>query len=245
MANNHGSSSASNVSHQQTSSNLITHPAVLAVLQVSDYSLEYVLHVAQKVMAAGNSARDVTGLAVDSDFNAASLLEEMDRFSQMGASANGAAAFTTAPSGNVTCTLVQSSPLLTTNNGNCPKADLFHNLVVDESQPQNSTASSSESILIEKNRAADGSKVDSPLTLEQDAETARSSRNLRERMRALTKENSLLKARQLCRHCRERPVRLTLLPCGHFCFCVECGTTFSRCPICLKTILADVKTILS
>lgn len=70
-------------------------------------------------------------------------------------------------------------------------------------------------------------------------------RKLREKIRALKSENRMLKDRQFCRHCQQRPVTLTLLPCGHFCFCQECGSTFDTCPICRKTILADVKTILS
>ncbi|KAK7484246.1 hypothetical protein BaRGS_00024495 [Batillaria attramentaria] len=70
-------------------------------------------------------------------------------------------------------------------------------------------------------------------------------RRLRQKVRVLTIENRRLKERQTCRHCRERPVSLTLLPCGHFCFCQECGATFHACPVCRKTILADVRTIVS
>ncbi|KAK7090617.1 serine-rich adhesin for platelets-like isoform X2 [Littorina saxatilis] len=66
-----------------------------------------------------------------------------------------------------------------------------------------------------------------------------------ERLRALRSENKRLKARQMCRHCHVRPVSLTLLPCGHFCFCQECGSTFTACPVCRKTILADVRTFVS
>jgi hypothetical protein len=65
------------------------------------------------------------------------------------------------------------------------------------------------------------------------------------RLRALRAENRRLKNRNTCRHCRQRPVSLTLLPCGHFCFCQECGSTFSACPVCRKTILADVRTFVA
>lgn len=70
-------------------------------------------------------------------------------------------------------------------------------------------------------------------------------RMLKEKLWALRAENRKLKARQICRECRQRPVELTLLPCGHFCFCQQCGSSFHACPICRRTILADVKTIVS
>ena len=66
-----------------------------------------------------------------------------------------------------------------------------------------------------------------------------------ERLRALRAENRRLKARKVCRQCRQRPVALTFLPCGHFCFCQECGSSFHSCPLCRKTILADVRTFVS
>ena len=65
------------------------------------------------------------------------------------------------------------------------------------------------------------------------------------RLQALKKENRLLKARQWCRQCRERPPALTLLPCGHFILCEVCGPTFDFCPSCHRAVLADVKTFLS
>lgn len=76
-------------------------------------------------------------------------------------------------------------------------------------------------------------------------QSAAASLKLREKMAALRKENSKLKARQNCRRCLTRPANLTLLPCGHFCLCVECGQTFDKCPLCLKTVLADVRTFVS
>ena len=74
---------------------------------------------------------------------------------------------------------------------------------------------------------------------------ARERRRQLERLRALRAENRRLKARSLCRQCRSRPVALTFLPCGHFLFCQECGSSFSACPVCKKTILADVRTFVS
>ena len=66
-----------------------------------------------------------------------------------------------------------------------------------------------------------------------------------QRLRALRVENRRLKARQTCRQCHQRPVALTFLPCGHFTFCQECGSSFDACPVCRKTILADVRTFVS
>lgn len=60
--------------------------------------------------------------------------------------------------------------------------------------------------------------------------------------KALKRANELLKERQTCRQCRSQPVSITFLPCGHYSYCYDCGKTFSTCPICHKTILADVKT---
>lgn len=67
----------------------------------------------------------------------------------------------------------------------------------------------------------------------------------RQKLRVLKEENKKLKERQICRQCRQNPVSLTFLPCGHFCFCGECGPTFHACPLCRKTVLADVRTIVS
>ncbi|XP_076461866.1 uncharacterized protein LOC143294213 isoform X2 [Babylonia areolata] len=78
------------------------------------------------------------------------------------------------------------------------------------------------------------------------ADERASDRNLQlAKLRALRAENRRLKARQTCRQCRQRPVALTLLPCGHFCFCQECGSTLEKCPLCRKTILADVRTFVA
>lgn len=78
-----------------------------------------------------------------------------------------------------------------------------------------------------------------------DVEKARERRFLLEKLQALREENRRLKARKSCLHCCQTPVALTLLPCGHFTLCEECGSSFSACPVCHQTILADVKTYLS
>ena len=65
------------------------------------------------------------------------------------------------------------------------------------------------------------------------------------RLKALRAENKRLKSRQFCRKCKEKPVALTLLPCGHFALCVDCGPGTPQCPVCKKAILADVKTFVS
>ncbi|KAK7491288.1 hypothetical protein BaRGS_00017559 [Batillaria attramentaria] len=80
---------------------------------------------------------------------------------------------------------------------------------------------------------------------EECSETIERRRRLKEKVQVLRKEQSKLLARKLCRHCKKRPVGLTLLPCGHFCLCPECGAEFKKCPVCLKTILADVRTFVS
>lgn len=69
--------------------------------------------------------------------------------------------------------------------------------------------------------------------------------HLKQKVKALKLENKHLKDRQLCRNCRVKAVSVTLLPCGHYAFCYDCGQSFTSCPICRKTILADVRTYLA
>lgn len=69
--------------------------------------------------------------------------------------------------------------------------------------------------------------------------------DLKLKYRALKNENKYLKEKNTCRKCQMRPVSVTFLPCGHYSHCYDCGQTFSACPICKKTILADVKTYLA
>ncbi|KAK7113480.1 baculoviral IAP repeat-containing protein 3-like [Littorina saxatilis] len=68
---------------------------------------------------------------------------------------------------------------------------------------------------------------------------------LRQKLQVLRSENKRLKERQLCRDCHSKPVSITFLPCGHYSYCYDCGQQFSACPICRKTILADVRTFLA
>ena len=67
----------------------------------------------------------------------------------------------------------------------------------------------------------------------------------KQKLAVLRSENKRLKGRYLCKDCHDRPVSVTFLPCGHFSYCYECGQHFSACPICRKTILADIKTFMS
>lgn len=68
---------------------------------------------------------------------------------------------------------------------------------------------------------------------------------LKRKLLALRSENKRLKERQLCKDCHNRPVSITFLPCGHYSYCYDCGQRFNACPICRKTILADVRTFLA
>lgn len=70
-------------------------------------------------------------------------------------------------------------------------------------------------------------------------------RELKKKLRYLKSENRNLKERSLCKRCHSKPVSITFLPCGHYSYCYDCGQTFNACPICKKTILADVKTFLA
>lgn len=65
---------------------------------------------------------------------------------------------------------------------------------------------------------------------------------LKQKVRVLRSENKRLKDRQYCRDCHSKLVSITFLPCGHCSYCYDCGQLFSACPICRKTILADVRT---
>ena len=65
------------------------------------------------------------------------------------------------------------------------------------------------------------------------------------RYHALLAKNKQLKRRKHCRLCKERSVNVTLLPCGHFVYCLDCAQTLSHCGICGREIMADVKTFLS
>ena len=67
----------------------------------------------------------------------------------------------------------------------------------------------------------------------------------RARLAKLRADNQRLKARRLCRRCRQHQANLTLLPCGHLCLCTECGPAVDQCPLCGTTILADVRTFVA
>lgn len=65
------------------------------------------------------------------------------------------------------------------------------------------------------------------------------------KLQLLMMENKRLKKRQQCRQCHNKQVSITFLPCGHYVYCYECGQQFTACPVCKKTILADVRTFLA
>lgn len=61
----------------------------------------------------------------------------------------------------------------------------------------------------------------------------------------LEKENATLKDRLLCRNCKQRPISVVLLPCGHFVLCSVCSEPCHVCPCCQAVVLAEKKTFLS
>ena len=73
--------------------------------------------------------------------------------------------------------------------------------------------------------------------MEQDTRTSR-------RYKLLLAENRALKRRQQCHLCEKAPINCTLLPCGHFLYCLICAQTMTHCGVCYKEILGDVKTFL-
>ncbi|XP_076440807.1 uncharacterized protein LOC143280108 [Babylonia areolata] len=116
--------------------------------------------------------------------------------------------------------------------------------------PAQSTKESISTTMSEKLAAEDSNQQQATTASTKPAGDAESTppsaqRTLAQRVEALRRENARLKALRTCRHCRIRPVNLTLLPCGHFCLCEECGAAFSKCPVCFKTVLADVKTFVA
>jgi hypothetical protein len=44
-----------------------------------------------------------------------------------------------------------------------------------------------------------------------------------------------------CNVCKTRETQLILLPCGHFCMCIECSKSYSQCPVCNVPIQATVR----
>ena len=49
------------------------------------------------------------------------------------------------------------------------------------------------------------------------------------KIRALEKEKE-------CKICMDKEVGVVFIPCGHITCCVECGESFSHCPICRREI---------
>ena len=97
-----------------------------------------------------------------------------------------------------------------------------------------------------QNKVKAAAKLLEPTLKEVDrAGSGKDTTDLKRKLAALRRENKLLKERQLCRDCHTRQVSITFLPCGHYSYCYDCGQRFSACPICRKTILADVRTFLA
>ena len=57
-------------------------------------------------------------------------------------------------------------------------------------------------------------------------------------------ENAKLKNKLMCRMCKQRPISVTLLPCGHFVLCNICSEPCRVCPCCQRVVLAEKKTYL-
>lgn len=65
------------------------------------------------------------------------------------------------------------------------------------------------------------------------------------RYKLLLAENRRLKRRQFCLLCKTAHVNATLLPCGHFVYCLDCAQKLSHCGAYGKEIMGDVRTYLS
>uniref|UniRef100_A0A0B6Y7P9 RING-type domain-containing protein n=2 Tax=Arion vulgaris TaxID=1028688 RepID=A0A0B6Y7P9_9EUPU len=64
------------------------------------------------------------------------------------------------------------------------------------------------------------------------------------KIQVLQKEQEYLKIPMICVLCKEKPIEVTLLPCGHFVLCSSCSDSCTFCPVCKKKALAEVKTFL-
>ncbi|XP_067667421.1 uncharacterized protein [Haliotis asinina] len=60
----------------------------------------------------------------------------------------------------------------------------------------------------------------------------------------LRAENKRLKEQSTCRMCKNKPVCILFLPCGHLVTCSDCADTVHACVTCGKTILGTVKTFI-
>ncbi|XP_077244893.1 putative BOI-related E3 ubiquitin-protein ligase 3 [Tasmannia lanceolata] len=49
----------------------------------------------------------------------------------------------------------------------------------------------------------------------------------------------------ICKACRKRPVSVVLLPCRHFCLCIDCDSAVGNCPLCHSVRSASVEVYLS
>ncbi|XP_046545356.1 baculoviral IAP repeat-containing protein 2-like [Haliotis rubra] len=60
----------------------------------------------------------------------------------------------------------------------------------------------------------------------------------------LRAENRRLKEQSTCRMCKNNPVCILFLPCGHLVTCSDCADKVDACVTCGKTILGTVKTFI-
>lgn len=228
------------------SSSLADHPAVHAILQLEDFPRDSVLRAAHNLLVARASERD--------PLNAVSILLELDRHPD-NRPARQTETVNMERLQTSTRVAVQDRLRVHNRDQSCMAVDgiLFDSKCDDprllvNNEPSNNLPDLEQNLNIatcsRKTNEAGKQTLKGCKDSNEDDSELKSRRQL-ERVKGVKRENVLLKARQLCLHCRVRPVNLTLLPCGHFCYCMGCGATFNRCPICLKTVLADIKTILS
>ncbi|MDP0589516.1 MAG: RING-HC finger protein [Candidatus Endonucleobacter bathymodioli] len=57
----------------------------------------------------------------------------------------------------------------------------------------------------------------------------------------LVRENNELKEKLTCTICKDHPIALALLPCGHFCSCSDCTPAMRQCPICNTYVKGTIK----
>ena len=58
-------------------------------------------------------------------------------------------------------------------------------------------------------------------------------------------ENFRLRSERICRFCRNCPIGLVFVPCGHLISCPDCGAKCSECPVCGTEVQNAVRTFMS
>ena len=59
---------------------------------------------------------------------------------------------------------------------------------------------------------------------------------------ATCSDSDLHEDKKLCKICWERPVEITLSPCGHLVLCEPCSRNVTQCPICRKEVVSSLRT---